>query len=627
MLSPPGTSRAVLAIGGLFDGRRGERVVSESLRAMGDRMTLGQSAVCVGDEPAGLFATGEATIERSDEAWVVAELDLLNVKALHELVGLKPGTGGLLSCLYAHEGAAFVRRLRGAFAIALWDRRQRQLLLAVDHFGMRRLHYVTRNGRTAFASRVGVIGAAAGFESTVDPAAIYSYLNFGFVPAPETPYKDVRRLPPGHLLQVRAGTERLESFWDMTYPEETQPEERAAPTVYRLTHQAVSEALRNVPLKEAGAFLSGGTDSSTVVGLMSRVTGETVNAYSIAFGDPRYDELRYAELAARHFGASHYHHIVTPTETLAILPSLVDAYDEPFGNNSAVGTFFCARLARECGVTHLLAGDGGDEIFGGNERYRTDRIFGLYGRIPRAVRRGVLEPVLFSLPDGTPGLLGRARRYIRRANIPNPRRFYSYDFYVSQEGQRLLSEDLLRGVSTESPWRCVEEHFARSRATAELNRLLYIDLKLTLGDNDLLKVVRTAELAGVGVRFPLLSLPLVEYTGTLPTALKVRGMEKRYLFKRAFRSLLPPEILAKQKHGFGVPTSEWMRSHDGFRALARDILRSNRCRERGIFQDGAMDELFALHAVDSTPFYGDFLWRLLMLELWYRQHVDRAGAE
>lgn len=627
MLTPPIASSVVGVIGGLLDGRRGGRVVPESLRAMTERMTHGQSVVCVGDEPTGLFATSGATVERTDEAWVVADLDLLNVGELHEVVALKPGADGLLSSLYAHEGAAFVRRLRGSFAIALWDRRQRHLLLAVDHFGMRRLHYVTRNGRTAFASRLGAIGAAHGLEATVDPAAVYSYLNFGFVPAPETHFKNVRRLPPGYLLHVRAGTERLEPFWDMKYPEEAQPEERAAPTMYRLTHQAVNEALRNVPLKDTGAFLSGGTDSSTVVGLMSRVTGETVNAFSIAFGNPRYDELRYAELAARHFGAAHYHHIVTPGETLAILPSLVDAYDEPFGNNSAVGTFFCARLARECGVTHLLAGDGGDEIFGGNERYRTDRIFGLYGRIPRAVRRGVLEPLLFALPEGTPGVLGRARRYIRRANIPNPRRFYSYEFFVAQEGQKFLSEDLLRAVATEAPWRCVEQHFARARATSELNRLLYIDLKLTLGDNDLLKVVRTGELAGVSVRFPLLSLPLVEYTGTLPASFKVRGLEKRYLFKRAFRTLLPPEILAKQKHGFGVPTSEWLRSDPGFRALARDILLSTRCRERGYFRDGAMEELFALHAVDSTPFYGDFLWRLLMLELWYRRHVDRTGAE
>ena len=216
---------------------------------MTERMARGPSVVCVGEEPAGLFATTGATVERTDEAWVVADLDLLNVNELHELVALKPGADGLLSSLYAHEGPAFVRRLRGSFAIALWDRRQRHLLLAVDHFGMRRLHYVTRNGETTFASRLGAIGAAPGLEATVDPAAVYSYLNFGFVPAPETHFKNVRRVPPGHLVHVRAGTERLEPFWDMKYPEEAQPEERAAPTVYRLTHEAVNEAMRNVPLK------------------------------------------------------------------------------------------------------------------------------------------------------------------------------------------------------------------------------------------------------------------------------------------------------------------------------------------------------------------------------------------
>jgi asparagine synthase (glutamine-hydrolysing) len=171
----------------------------------------------------------------------------------------------------------------------------------------------------------------------------------------------------------------------------------------------------------------------------------------------------------------------------------------------------------------------------------------------------------------------------------------------------------------------VEEHFRRRGDASELNRLLYLDLKLTIGDNDLLKVTRTAELAGVAVRFPLLDLALVDFTGTLPTEFKVRGLEKRHLFKRAFRTLLPSETLAKRKHGFGVPTAEWLRSHSGFRELARDTLLSARARGRGYFQPGAVEGLFTLHASDSTAFYGDILWSLLMLELWHRRHADPGG--
>jgi asparagine synthase (glutamine-hydrolysing) len=322
----------------------------------------------------------------------------------------------------------------------------------------------------------------------------------------------------------------------------------------------------------------------------------------------------------------HHTRIVTADDALNVLPRLVDGYDEPFGNNSAVGTFFCAQLARESGVSHLLAGDGGDEIYGGNERYRTDRIFARYGHIPGAIRRGVLEPVLNWLPESVPSVLQRAQRYVRRANMPNPRRFYSYEFYVAQNANHLLDRKFVQVSEPEGPWRVLEEHFGRVSSRSELNRLMYLDLKLTIGENDLLKVARTAELAGVGVRFPLLAVPLVEFTGTLPAAFKVHGLEKRYLFKRAFEGLLPRETLTKQKHGFGVPTAYWLKGHRGFRELARDTLLSVRSMQRGYFRSGVLAELFAKHESDSTAFYGDILWRLLMLELWHRRHVDQGAA-
>jgi asparagine synthase (glutamine-hydrolysing) len=310
---------------------------------------------------------------------------------------------------------------------------------------------------------------------------------------------------------------------------------------------------------------------------------------------------------------------------LDAVPRLVQAYDEPFGNNSVLATYLCAQLARESGVSELLGGDGGDEIFGGNERYRTDRIFATYGRVPAVLRRGLLEPVLLGLPDA-PGPIGRAQRYIRRARIPNPRRFYSYEFYAAQHATELLAPDFLRAVEIDTPWQTVDRIFGEARASSELNRLLYLDLKLTIGDNDILKVTRSAELAGVRVRFPLLALPLVEFTGTLPARFKVHGLEKRYLFKRAFRSLLPADTLTKRKHGFGVPISDWLKSDRGFRELGRDVLLSARSIQRGYFRKGALEELFALHEADTTPFYGDTLWSLLMLELWHQRHVDGAGT-
>jgi asparagine synthase (glutamine-hydrolysing) len=459
-----------------------------------------------------------------------------------------------------------------------------------------------------------------GCSQALDPDAIYAYLNFGTVPAPQSIYRDVRRLAPGQALVWEDGRTILHRYWDVTYSERSLGRQAGARAVYRQTAEAVRQTLTGLETKEAGAFLSGGTDSSVVVGLMSRLTGERVQAFSIGFREAQYNELEYAELAARHFDAAHYTRIITADEALQCLPDVVSAYDEPFGNNSALPAYLCARQAREAGVRILLAGDGGDEIFGGNERYRRESILARYHLIPRALRLGLIEPLVRRFPAEAPGLLGKARRYVERASLPNPDRFYSSEFFVSQNSQWLLHPDFRAMTTPDWPLQVARGHFEAATGGGELNRLLHVDLKITLADNDLFKVVRTAEAAGLGVRFPLLDHPLVEFMATLPAWHKVRGTEKRYIFKQAFRDLLPRKILAKVKHGFGLPTSDWLKWHPGFRELGRDTLLSRRSLERGYFAPRAVEELFRLHETDHTPFYGDRLWTLLMLELWHERH-------
>ena len=610
-------------IGGIVFWSPTDQVVTESaVRAMAHRAAGGRAQVCAEHGSVGLFnSNGRQRLESAGHVWAVADMDLTNLGELEAMAGGPNLETGLLATLYELEGPRFLRRLRGAFALALWDSQRQTLLLAVDRFGMKRLHYVSDGHRAAFASKPTALLAAPRVEGRLNLTAIYNYLNFGYVPAPDSIFAEMARLEPANYLLLSPGRAVREQYWDASYAERAISESEAAATIYRLTEEAVADALRDITPKESGAFLSGGTDSSTVVGLMTRVSGERVKAFSIGFEEDRYNELSYATLAARHFDAAHYTSIVKPEDALAVLPGLVEGYDEPFGNNSSIGTLVCAHLARQAGVTQLLAGDGGDEIFGGNERSRTDRIFARYQSIPSVVRRHVLEPVRLQLPE-VPGSVGRAQRYIRRANLPNSRRFYRDEFFFAREGYELLSPDFRAAVAVAAPDAVIEGHFGRARATAELDRLLYLDLKLTIGDNDLLKVTRTAELAGVGVRFPLLHPTLVEFTNSLPASYKVRGLEKRYLFKRAFRTLLPAETLAKRKHGFVVPTSVWLKDHAGFRELARDTLRSSRTRQRGYFHPGAIETLLERHDGDSTPYYGDILWAVLMLELWHRRHLD-----
>jgi asparagine synthase (glutamine-hydrolysing) len=568
-----------------------------------------------------LVAFGEASAEQTVDSQVVASLDLSNGEELCALTGTR-SSGQMIRRLYEQAGPAFPEQLRGALSIALWLPASRCLVLVADRFGLQRLYYAVTPHGVAFSSRVRGPLALDGTGSEVEPNAVYAYLNFGTVPAPQTPYRAVRRLPPGHVLLWNDGQLIVRPYWEMVYNEQRRKQDAAALEMRRHTEEAVRRALLDAEVKQVGAFLSGGTDSSTVVGLMSELTRERVQAFSIGFREERYNELDYAELAARHFHAAHYTRLVSADEAFACVPDLVSAYDEPFGNNSSIPTYLCARMAREAGVRLLLAGDGGDEIFGGNERYRREQILARYGLIPASLRHTVIEPLLRHLPAGGLSPLGKAQRYAQRASLPNPDRFYSSEFFVASQRADLLHPDFLAAIQGDWPVVVAGAHYRSARATSELNRLMAVDLKITLGDNDLFKVTRTAELAGIGVRFPLLDVSLVEFTGTLPARDKVRGTEKRYLFKRAFASLLPAEILAKVKHGFGLPISEWLKTHTGFRELLRDTLLSSGCRERNYFAPGALESLFRLHEEDRTPYYGDILWTVLMLELWQREHGD-----
>lgn len=535
----------------------------------------------------------------------------------------EPGEADLIAALYRRYGVACVGYLQGAFSLALWDAREQHLLLATDAFGIQPLHYYVDAEKCVFGSRLQALLQVPGMPRQIDPTAVWHYLYFTCVPTPKTIYQGIKKLPPGHFLVLSRTGVHLEQYWDMRYAEATQLRVRDCATA---VHQHLAEAVRvqatyGEQADTVGSFLSGGTDSSTVSGLLRQALSKPAKTFSIGFAEERFNEISYARLAARHFRMEHHEYFVTPEDTMALIPQLLQTYDEPFGNASVIPTYYCAKLAREHGVETLLAGDGGDELFGGNTRYVDDKIFEIYHALPLWWRQQCFEPLLFRMPWPDRGLINKARKYVRRANIPQPQRFFSYNFFHLIDLHEIFTDDFLAMIPQEAPLALAADHYQAASATSMLNRLLYIDLKLAITDNDLRKVTRMGELAQVRVRYPMLDRALVEFSGKIPAHFKVRGLRKRYIFKEAFKQFLPPEILAKKKHGFGLPISLWLRNTPRLRELACDTLLGPTSLQRGYFQRRFLERLFELHGSDQTNFFGDNLWVFLMLELW---HQSRA---
>lgn len=560
---------------------------------------------------------------------IAADAELLNRKELaaslkeQDFNLARLSTAELIARVYRQHGISFLERLNGPFCLALWDEEQHRLVLAIDRLGVNSLYWRKDGNHILFASRVGAIRSTQEVPAEVNPTALVQYMIFSAVPAPLAIYQGIEKLQPGSCLIYTGGTVQQKSYWDLEYPEsDNKGVDYWAREVREGMRGAVHRHLTDLDPRKTGAYLSGGTDSSSVVAFMNE-SHSPVNTFSIFFAEAVYSEIGFARTTANHFRANHHELSLTSKDTYDAIPKIMEYYDEPFANSSAIGAYHCARMAHENGVTTLLAGDGGDELFAGNERYATDKRFALYHRLPAWARKGLIEPLTRLLPQNE-SRLSLPRRYVRRANIPLPRRIFSYHLLLSTPAEEIFEQGLLDSVSPATWLNIAEKHFQTARAESDLNRLLYLDVKMTLADNDLRKVLGTAELAGVRARFPLLDYQLAELSGRVPTALKMRGFEKRFIFKETMKDILPHDVLYKKKHGFGVPVALWFLQDPRLETLVSDVLTDPRTRQRGYFRPGFMDHLLKLHRGKDAHFYGEMLWYLVALELWHRQHLERS---
>jgi asparagine synthase (glutamine-hydrolysing) len=568
---------------------------------------------------------GQAT-GSSAAVHVVCDTDLINLKALHSMLerGDRPPSSNaaeLLASLYRLRGTDFINDLEGAFAFALWDDIKRRLLLVVDRLGIKSLYWRLAANYLTFSTRISGLRAADP-SLEIDPAALIQFLVFSAVPAPLGIYAGTQKMPPGFVLTFEEGHVSQRQYWDLEFHEEQRSQLEWKELVREELRASVHRHFAGLRAQTTGAFLSGGTDSSTVVAFMSECE-RPVRTFSAIFKESAYSEESFVQTITDLFRTEQHNCCISPPDAISALPRIAAYYDEPFANSSAIAAYFCSLMARRNGVEMLLGGDGGDEIFAGNERYERDKYFSVYHRLPAWTRNALVEPLARLLPTKH-RWLGLPRRYLQRAQIPNPQRFFSYNFFLNFPALEIFNPELLRQAPQEQWLEIPQAHFVRHTSAGELNRLLYMDIKMVLADNDIRKVSGMAELAGVQVRYPMLDHRLAELTGRIPERLKLRRFEKRYIFKQAMSGILPDRILYKKKHGMGVPVSSWLLHHPQLHTFALEVLHDPRTRQRGYFRPGFIGRLLDLQRNEHVAYYGEIVWYLLVLELWYREHFDRS---
>ncbi|WGG52984.1 asparagine synthetase B family protein [Rugamonas sp. DEMB1] len=530
------------------------------------------------------------------------------------------GAGGDVATAVAQRwqerGLEVCAALSGPFALCLLDSVNGQALLAVDRAGCHALQYQCRDGDLLFASSLNALQAHPQARRELDPQSLYNYLYFHTVPGPATVHQDCRRLLPGEYLHFRRGAARRGRYWQIDYDEAAA--RPFAPQRDELIGLLEAAVRRAAGAHAVGAFLGGGTDSSTLAAMLGRVGGAPARTYSIGFDVPGYDEAANARLAARHVGSVHHEHRVTADEVVAAVPRLAAVFDQPFGDAAAVPAFYCAQMARADGVHRLLGGDGGAELFGGNERYARQAVLARYERLPAVLRQALLEPLLFRLLTGErPALLRKARRYIEQAVLTMPARLGSHNLLQGYGPGQVLERDFLAEVDAGAPLGQLAEAYSQSHGLSQINRLLALDLRFTLADNDLPKVNKACELAGVEVGYPLLDDALVAFAARLAPRHKLDGVRLRPFFKQALREVLPGAVLRKRKHGFGLPLGHWLQRHAGLQALAYDSLSDLKARR--IVRADFIDTLLGRHLPRHPGHHGTMVWVLMMLEQWFGQ--------
>jgi asparagine synthase (glutamine-hydrolysing) len=590
-----------------------------------DRTGLGIQRLRVID-----LATGDQPVFNEDGTiCVVLNGEIYNYRELREGLSRRghsfvtKGDTETIVHLYEEHGDRCVEHLHGMFAFALWDRRRQRLLIARDRLGKKPLFYSLRHGTLSFASEIGALLKDAEIPRDVDPTAIDGYLAYGYVAAPRSAFRAVRKLPPAHTLAWEGGRVALARYWQLDYSRKltvSRPEELHEPILDAIRRATRRRMIADVPL---GAFLSGGIDSSAVVAAMAEVSSQPVKTFSIGFDQGDFDELPYARRVAERFGTEH-HELVARPDAVAVVPQLVRHYGEPFADSSAIPSFYLASLTRRH-VTVALNGDGGDEAFAGYTRYLANRLAARLGRMPHGVRRALAASV-GRLPAGgeVSSPINKARRLAGSLALDPAARYARYmSLWDSQARGALYLPGFGAEVEPDATGAVIAGPWAQASGADVLDIMLEVDTSTYLPDDLIAKIDIATMAHALEARSPFLDHQLMEFAATIPAGFKARGSEKKWILREALRAWLPDDLLDRPKQGFSVPMADWLRGD--LAPMVRDVLFDPATRGRGYFREGAVEA--AIRRLDGgADGEAPRVWSLLMLELWHREFVDVAAA-
>jgi asparagine synthase (glutamine-hydrolysing) len=562
-------------------------------------------------------AGGHQPLSNEDgRVWVMLNGEIYNYLELHDDLikrGHRFSTHSdteTIVHLYEEYGEECFARLRGMFAIALWDSRDHKLLLARDRVGKKPLYYASDAKRILFGSELKCLLAADSLPRDIDTQALSDYFSLGYVPAPKTIYRAAKKLLPGHYLVASAKGVRIERYWDISFNhvENRSEEEWCEILRHQLCEVTRMRLMSEVPL---GAFLSGGVDSSAVVAMMAKIMRRPVTTCSIGFEEQEYDESAFARKVSEQFNTDHHEQIVRPN-ALDVLNKLVWHYDEPFADSSAIPTYYVSQVARRY-VTVALGGDGGDENFAGYRRYYFDHMENqMRGFIPAPIRSAVFGPLgrLYPALAWAPRFLRAKATFQSLARSPLEGYFNSISIFRPGEKSNLFTKDFRQSLHGYDAIDVLHQYYDRADTPDLLSRIQYVDMKTYLTDDILAKVDRASMAVSLEVRAPLLDHKLMETVATIPSSLKLAGREGKYIFKKAMAPMLKSEILDRRKQGFAVPLDRWFRQD--LKDLTYEALFST--------DDGILDRPFLKKIWDQhqkgTYDRSAHLWSVLMFRKW-----------